>query len=427
MMQQWFSSAKFGIFMHWGIYAVNGISESWSFYRGEISLDDYMAQCAGFDASNYDPNAWAELFEAAGARYAVLTTKHHDGIALWDTQQNDASVVKRTPAARDLIAPYADAMRAHGIKVGLYYSHCDWVHPDFSPIPVKERGFANHNQTPYLDWPLGPKTEAWQRFLKFHRGQLTELATNYGEIDLFWFDGDWIPDNSYWNMIEVRDLLFKHQPTAINNSRLQGYGDYETPEQAIPVVAPAKPWEFCVTMNDHWGYVPSDTNYKSVRELIQILCECIGMGGNLLLDIGPRPDGTIPEEASVRLLAMGDWIKRHEAAIYPTKAGLPPGHLYGTSTMSQDETELFLFIFDKPFGEISLKGVRNQIKRASIVGTGEELTTRISGGAPWANIPGVMWLDMATATIDPLCTVIRLELDGKLDLYRGAGRAIEQN
>lgn len=146
MMQDWFKQAKLGIFIHWGIYAVKGVGESWSFYHGSISYEDYMAQCEGFTAKNYDPEAWAELFKRAGARYAVLTTKHHDGVALWDTKQNDLSVVKKTPAGRDLIKPYVEALHKNDLKVGLYYSHLDWSHPDYATVyrpDEREAGYSS--------------------------------------------------------------------------------------------------------------------------------------------------------------------------------------------------------------------------------------------------------------------------------------------
>jgi alpha-L-fucosidase len=176
MMQSWFPQAKLGIFIHWGIYAVKGIPESWSFYNRQISYEDYMAQCDGFTAKNYDPQAWADLFKRSGAQYAVLTTKHHDGVALWDTQQNDLSVVKKTPAARDLIGPYADALREQGLKVGFYFSHLDWSHPDYSAVPPENR----HPDTEKPDgkWTLAPDSPQWQNFLNSIADSCKSCARN---------------------------------------------------------------------------------------------------------------------------------------------------------------------------------------------------------------------------------------------------------
>lgn len=425
MMQPWFPQAKLGIFLHWGIYAVKGVGESWSFYNREISYEDYMAQCSGFTASKYDPEAWAELFQRAGARYAVLTARHHDGVALWDTRQNDLSVAKATPAGRDLIGLYCDALRAKGIKVGLYYSHLDWSHPDYSPYPPAER----HGDTEdYAQWPEGPLTPAWQRFLKFHRGQLHELCSQFGDIDLLWFDGNWIPDDSYWNMAELRDRLAEWQPRCVLNSRMNGYGDYATPEQGVPIVAPDGPWEFCVTIGNCWGYVPSDQgSLKSTRQIIRMFAECISMGGNLLLDITPMEDGTIPGPQAERLEALGDWIRKHEEAVYPTGAGLPAGHFYGASTLSADRATLYAITFDRPWESIAVKGIKNGIKRVSVLGSGQELSYEMVGGAPWMSIPGVLWVDVPETALDAYATVLKIELDGPIELYRGAGHSIESN
>jgi len=426
MMQPWFSDAKLGIFIHWGLYAVNGIGESWSFFNEQISYADYMAQRTGFTAEHYDPEAWADLFARAGARYAVLTSKHHDGVALWDTQLSDLSIAKQTPAARDLIAPYCDALRAKGLKVGLYFSHLDWSHPDYAPLPADQRTRRTMREI-RKQWTDGPRTPAWQRFLAFHRGQLEELCTRYGRLDLLWFDGDWNPSAEYWDMAGLRERLHRWQPEIILNSRMHGHGDYTTPEQALPIQPPAGPWEFCVTLNNSWGYQPHDRNYKSVRQIIRMFAECIGMGGNMLLDVGPKADGTIPPEQVERLEGLGGWIHRHAEAIYPTTAGLPAGHFYGASTLTKDRTTLYLFLFDRPWDEIAVKGIRNGIRRVSVVGSDRELEHRVIGGADWVNLPGILWIAVPEAQLDPNATVIKVELDGPLDLYSGAGHAIESN
>lgn len=426
-MQEWFKDAKLGIFMHWGIYAVYGIAESWSFYNGEISYEEYMEQCKGFTAKKYDPKAWAELFKKAGAKYAVLTAKHHDGVALWDTKFSDLNVVKKTPAARDLIGPYCEAMREAGLKVGLYFSHLDWSHPDNASIQHPDPTVFNLPFNKYTH-PVGEDDyEAWERFLKFHRGQITELMTNYGKIDLLWFDGDWEKSAEQWRFAELREYLHKLNKDVIINSRMLGYGDYKTPEQGIPIIRPEGEWEFCVTMNDSWGYVPTDHNYKSTRQIIRMFAECIGMGGNMLLDIGPLPDGTIAPEEEERLLELGKWIHKNQEAIYSTVAGLPPEHFYGASTLSKDRETLYLFLFDRPWDSFAVKGLHNNIKRISIVESGKELQYKKIGGAPWANIPGVLWVNIDENDLDPYATVIKVELDGPLNLYREEGHAISKN
>ncbi len=419
MMQGWFPDAKLGIFIHYGIYAVNGIPESWAFYNGEISYPDYMKQLDGFTASKYDPEAWAELFERSGAQYAVLTTKHHDGVALWDTKVSDLSTVNKTPAARDLITPYVEAMRRHGIKVGFYFSHLDWSHPDYASIlPNRDEAFANRFAYPEAD---KQDPARWQSFLKFHRAQLQELCTQFGQVDVLWFDGEWERDAEQWDMKGLSEQLHTWQPNCIFNARLTNYGDYATPEQGIPTAAPEGNWEFCVTVNDSWGYQGQDHNHKSVRQIIRMFAEVIGMGGNLLLDVGPKEDGTILPEQAERLLGLGNWIRKHEEAVYGTVARLPLGLFYGASTLSKDRKTLYLFCFDRPWDQIAVKGLLNRVASVSVVGSGDTLTHKMVGGL--GDTPGVLWIDVPESVLDENATVIKIELDRPLDVYVGAGRA----
>lgn len=419
MIHGWFLDAKLGIFIHWGIYAVDGIAESWAFFNGSVTHEEYMRQLDGFTARNWVPDAWAELFVRAGARYAVLTSKHHDGVALWETRAGDLSVVKKTPAGRDLIRPYLEALRRHGLRTGLYFSHLDWTHPDYASIGTddpKANRFA---------FRQGPTDEAgWERFLAFHRAQLRELCTEYGPIDLLWFDGDWERDAATWRMAELRDELITWQPGVVLNSRMQGYGDYKTPEQGMPIVAPEGPWEFCMTINDSWGYQGRDRQYKSPQMVLQTFCETIAMGGNLLLDVGPMEDGTIPPEQVEVLEHLGAWIGRHEDAVYGTRAGLPWGHFWGPSTLSQDRKTLHLMILGRPNPEVSLRGVKNAVRRATTLGTGDAVEVRRLGGADWMEVPGVLWLRVPERALEPEITVVRVELEGPLEVYRGGGQGV---
>ncbi len=425
MIQPWFQQAKLGIFLHWGIYSVRGVPESWSFFRGQISYSDYLAQCAGFTARRFDPDAWAALFREAGARYAVLTAKHHDGFALWDTKVSDLSAPCRTPAARDLIGPYCDALRREGLHVGLYFSHADWSHPDYPTLFPPGGGPKTHpNRFAYPARKSNPAR--WAKFLAFHRAQLRELCTEF-DPELLWFDGDWERSADQWKMAELRDELQAWRPGVVVNSRMGHYGDYATPEQGLPIHAPAGPWEFCMTVNDSWGYQVGDNNHKPLRQIIRVFAECIGMGGNLLLDVGPKADGSITKPQADRLRGLGAWIRRNEEAVYPTTAGLPHGHFLGASTLSQDRTLLYLFLFDQPLGEVCVKGIRNTVKSATLLGSGRALAHRKSGGANWLNIPGALWIRTPPRLPDPNCNIIRLELDGSLDLYQGSGGAIQSN
>ncbi len=420
---QWFKDAKFGIFMHWGIYAVNGVTESWSFYTGEVDYDEYMAQKNGFTAENYDPEKWAELFSKIGAKYTVLTTKHHDGVALWDTKESDLNVVKQTPAKSDLIAPYCNAMRKKDIKVGLYFSHLDWNHPDYASIhPKSDEWWATNKFTaPSASEP--DNLAKWENFLKFHKAQLTELLTNFGTIDLLWFDGVWERTEEQWRFKEMNDYIRSLNPEIVINSRIGGYGDYQTPEQAIPTIKPERAWEFCVTLNDSWGYKETDTNYKSPKQIIRIFTECIGMGGNLLLDIGPKPDGTIDEKDEEILLEVGEWITRNGEAVYETESGLPGGFFFGNSTLSKDRKKLYLFYHDLPSGELCVKGIRNDIKSITVLGSDTELKHYKQGG--FLDMPGILWFELPKEMCDKYCTVIKLEFNEPLDLYIGEGGGIK--
>ena len=323
MMQDWFRKARLGIFIHYGIYAVGDVSESWSFHNGNISYEDYMKQCEGFTASKYDPKKWAALFKKAGADYVVMTSKHHDGVALFDTKYSDLNVLKKTPAGRDLVKEYVEAVREAGMKVGIYYSLIDWSDPRYRsvyPEGAKREDCLND----IYGSPAGGEEDPakWEEFLKFNNNQLGELMTNYGTVDLLWFDGDWERSANQWHMKEFREYLHSLNPDVILNSRMQGYGDYETPEQGIPLYGPEGEWEFCTTINDSWGYRPSDNDYKTSGQIIRMFCDCITLGGRMLLDVGPKEDGTLDERQEKVLEDLGTWISDHDEAVHGTGKGL---------------------------------------------------------------------------------------------------------
>ncbi len=252
---QWFEDAKLGIFIHWGIYAVNGIDESWSFYNGYISHDDYMDQLKGFNAKNYNPSEWAKLMKGSGAKYAVLTTKHHDGVALWDTKCGDLDVVEKSPAGKDLVQPFVKDLRKNDLKVGLYYSLLDWSHPDYPNKTKVEKRYENDSVK-------------WDRFVDFNFCQLGELSQQFNP-DLYWFDGDWEQSAEKWKAKELSEMLRSQNKNVILNSRIQGYGDYATPEQGVPITRPdSRYWELCMTMNDSWGFQDNDKNTKHQTRLL---------------------------------------------------------------------------------------------------------------------------------------------------------------
>lgn len=411
---EWFEEAKLGIFIHWGIYAVNGVSESWSFYNNYLPYDEYMSQTKGFTASKYNPKEWVDLIQESGARYTVLTTKHHDGVALWDTKAGDLSVVKSTPAGKDLVAPFVEEVRKDGLKLGFYYSLLDWSHPDY---PNKTK-----TETRYKDDPA-----RWNKFIQFNFAQLSELNKTW-KPDLYWFDGDWEQSAEAWNSKGIVDLLRSTNPNVIINSRIQGYGDYATPEQGVPVVRPKdKYWELCMTMNDSWGYQHTDTNYKTPYILLRTFVDCLSMGGNLLLDIGPKEDGTIPEEQVAILKEFGRWIKKHKEAVYETRAGIPAEHFQGYTTLNKAGDILYLYLPYRPNGPVEIKGLMNKVNRVWVVGNGTMLSYKVYNKNYWSEVPGNLYIDVPDRVLDEQITVLAVLLDGPVKLYRGEGQVISSN
>jgi len=409
---EWFRDAKLGIFIHWGIYAVKGIDESWSFFNEYLPYEEYMEQKDGFTASEYDPVEWAGLIGESGARYAVLTSKHHDGMALWDSKQGDLSVVKQTPAGRDLVGPFCEALRDEGLKTGLYYSLLDWSHPDYPNFTRTEKR--------YTDDP-----ERWDKFSEFNFGQINEILTLYNP-DLIWFDGDWEQSAEKWKAAEIRQMILENNPGAIINSRLQGYGDYATPEHSIPVSRPEDEyWELCMTMNDSWGYQGRDTNYKPASLIIRVFADVIGNGGNLLLDIGPKADGSIAEEQVHILKELGQWTDKHSEAIYGTRGGLPKDCFYGPSTLSQDSTTIYLFVPGQASSvqqtnpsdtQIILKGLLSPIRSIHVVGEGTYLNHKVWMKPSWSSHAGLITIDIPVNAMDKEITVIAVGLEGTLEI-----------
>ncbi|MDG3582609.1 alpha-L-fucosidase [Galbibacter pacificus] len=413
---EWFGDAKLGIFIHWGLYAVNGIDESWSFYNRYISHEDYMKQTKGFTAKNYDPKAWADLIKESGAKYAVITSKHHDGFALWNSKYGNLNAVKNSAARKDVLTPYVGAIRDDGLKVGIYYSLPDWSYLDYTNFT---RDSIRYN--------IADEPRRWQQFLQYYEGQLKELSDAYNP-DLYWFDGDWEHSSEEWEAPKVRQMLLDRNPNTIINSRLKGYGDYATPEQGMPIVKPTDDyWELCMTMNNSWGYQKNDNDYKSLDQIIGIFTDVIGNGGNLLLDIGPKADGSIPIEQIEILKGLGRWTSKHKEAIYETVAGIPKEHFYGTSTLSKDKKILYLFVKGNPEGEVVVRGLKNNINRIWVVGEGTKLSHKVVGKVYWSAYPGIKYIQLPEHVLDKNMTVLALLLDGEVNLYREDGTVIESN
>ena len=413
----WFEDAKLGIFIHWGIYSVNGISESWSFFNEYISHDDYMKQLDGFTANNYNPNDWVKLIKESGAKYTVITSKHHDGFALWKSKHGDLNSFYNSISKKDVLTPFVRAVKKNDLKLGLYFSLPDWSFNDYT-----------HHTTSIKRYNIKDNPERWSKFQKYMFSQLDELSKNFNP-DLWWFDGDWEHKSEDWNVNKIKSKLLTKNQNVIFNSRLNGNGDYETPEIGIPILRPeSRYWELCVTMNDSWGYQKNDKNYKTPMQIIDLFVDTLSKGGNLLLGIGPESDGTIPIEQIEILKELGKWTKKHNKAIYNTRRGISYDHFYGPTTLSKDKKTLYLYVRDFPKdGKIVLKGLRNKINRAYVVGNGTILENQTICKVYWNKYPGITYIEIPNDSIDKYYTTVAVVLDGEIDLYREKIGAIEQN
>lgn len=405
-----FRDARFGMFIHWGSYSLKGFEASWPLVRGEISHADYDALADQFDPQRYDPAAWAALAKAAGMRYAVLTTKHHDGFALFDTRLSDYSAPQRA-AGRDLVREYVDAFRANGIMVGFYFSLCDWHHPDYPATLSGSRSGLNrppHALPPGVPESIAADPERWERYLAFMHGQVRELVTMYGP-DLLWFDGQWEHTAEEWRAAELVEMIRELQPEIVINDRLADpmLGDYATPEQHVPVTSPERPWETCMTINETWGYNPRDRAYKPARELIATLAEVCSRGGNFLLNVGPTPAGEIPPEFASRIRVIGEWMARNGESIFAPGSGLPAGAYYGPSTGSDDA--IYLHVLGRPGGDtLVVRGVGRRVTNATVLATGQPLEYDQHSGHLEQ---GLLRVGLPEGLLDPHDTVVKLDLE----------------
>lgn len=310
-----------------------------------------------------------------------------------------------SPAKRDLITPFAEAVRKQGLKLGLYYSLIDWSYPDYPNFTRSKKRYKVEDDS-----------ARFARFTEYNLGQIRELGQFHP--DLYWFDGDWEQSAERWKAKEIRQMIMENNPNAIINSRLQGYGDYATPEQGVPIHRPkSRYWELCLTMNDSWGYYPTDTNYKTVNQVIRIFVDCLSKGGNLLLDIGPKEDGTIPKEQVAILKGLGRWTKKHAEAIYGTRAGIGGDYFNGYSALSKDSTTLYLYLDNHPTGEVLVKGLMNKVEKAYVVGNSQKIRYHVVGKLSWSKAPGLFYIDLPKAAQDQDVSVIALKLDGPIKLW----------
>ncbi|NJN25854.1 MAG: alpha-L-fucosidase [Cyclobacteriaceae bacterium] len=373
---EWFRDARFGMFIHWGIYAIPARGE-WVRNQERISLEDYQPYFDSFNPVDYNPKEWARIAKEAGMKYAVITAKHHDGFCLFDSRYTDYKATN-TPAGRDLIREFVDAFRAQGIKVGFYYSLIDWHHPDYPNV-------GNHPMAGQPEWDK--KKYNWDNYLKYMHKQVEELVTNYGKIDIMWFDYSFEAyQGEKWKASELVQMVRKYQPGILVDNRLGGNmemenpqlyaGDFEGPEQIIPSETVVDelgrpiPWESCVTLNNAWGYERYST-YKSSTDIIRTLVNCVSKNGNLLLNVGPDALGNIPTASKNILQEVGAWLKTNGESIY----GCGPANLakpeWGWYTQRGDT--LYAHILEQSIGQYYLKTLKGNVNQGRMLIDGSEV------------------------------------------------------
>ena len=378
----WFQDARFGMFIHFGLYSLPARGE-WVRNAEKISNEDYQKYFEQFNPTDYNPKEWARLAKAAGMKYAVITAKHHEGFALFDSKLTDYKVTK-TPFKRDIIKEYVEAFRAAGLKVGLYYSLIDWHHPDYPHY-----GDAFHPMRENAQYK--GKKHNWDKYVDYMHGQVRELCTNYGKIDLMWFDFSYGPMvGEKWKARELVKMVRTLQPGILLNNRLAGnggpsagesadLGDFNTPEQGVPE-APLKDrngkylvWETCLTLNNNWGYHAEDDQWKSTATVLHALVNCVSKGGNLLLNVGPDAKGNIPAPSVEVLSEVGQWMSKNSRSIYGCGIADVPKPEWGRYT--QNGKFLYAHLQQPTIGHLNLKGYQGKVKRATVLNTGKEAAT----------------------------------------------------
>ncbi len=416
----WWQDARFGMFIHWGIYSVpagewngkTGYGE-WIRNSAEIPLDDYDQFRTRFNPVKFDADAWVKMARDAGMKYIVITSKHHDGFCMFDTKQTDFNIMN-TPFRRDPMKNLAAACKKYGLKFCLYYSIMDWHHPDYLPRREWEKDRTKEGAD-------------FDRYLVYMKEELKELLTNYGDISVLWFDGEW---ESTWNEKhgkEIYNYVKSLQPNILINNRvgagrldMEGLtkegafgGDFGTPEQQIPATGlPGVDWETCMTMNDHWGYNRADKNFKPAKEIIRMLTDIASKGGNYLLNVGPTSEGLIPGESIERLAAVGRWMKVNGESVYGTQASPFSQLAWGRCTrkISGDRTILYLHVFDWPAnGVLKLSGLLNTPDKAYLLADPLHVLLKVDRDND------ALVISLPKVAPDTINSVICLALSGKLD------------
>ena len=409
----WWRDARFGMFIHWGLYAIpagewNGTTNhaEWIRTTAQIPLEEYDKFLDEFNPVKFDADVWVKMARDAGMKYIVITSKHHDGFGLFDSKTSDFDVMA-TPFQRDILKELSVACEKAGIKLCFYHSIMDWHHPDYLP----RREWEKNRTVDGAEFP---------RYVDYMKAQLKELITNYGELGVLWFDGEWEDTWTHEDGVELYNYVRSLQPNIIINNRvdkgrqgMQGLtkegdfmGDFGTPEQEIPATGlPGVDWESCMTMNDHWGYNSQDDHWKSAEDLIQKLADIASKGGNFLLNIGPKADGTFPQESIDRLAAIGEWMDVYSESIYGTQASPIAQVDWGRITQKKigDKTRIYLHVFDWPEnGQLSIQGLKGSVTQSGMLSGVANVQVTSQGEGLTIQLPQiqsnaydeVVWLDM---------------------------------
>jgi alpha-L-fucosidase len=343
---KWWHEARFGMFIHWGLYSQLGRHE-WAMEEEGIPVEEYQKLAASFHPKPNAARDWARLAKQAGQKYMVMTTKHHEGFCNFDSKLTNYCAAKQGPG-RDLVREYVDAARGEGLRVGFYYSLMDWHHPDGARCKTDEA--------------------ARRRFVDYIHGHIRELLTNYGKIDVLWYDVNWPLDAAGWESAKMNDMVFQLQPQILVNNRNGLPGDFTTPEQTIRASSD-QAWESCMTMNGSWGYHKADTDWKTPRTIVRNLITCARDTGNYLLNIGPKPDGSIPEESVATLTAVGKWMARNGDRIHKSEKCQVTRSNFANFT--REGNTLFMHVHFWPGATVALGGLTNQVKSARLAASGQ--------------------------------------------------------
>lgn len=430
---QWWREARFGMFIHWGVYSVPGGvynghemrrgGAEWIMNRSKIPVAEYQQYAKQFNPVKYNAEGWVKMAKDAGMKYIVITAKHHDGFAMFETKASKWNIVDATPYGKDVLKDLAAVCKKYGVKLGFYYSQAqDWNNPGGSAArKVASEGWLNPDSTridAYTQansghWDPAQTTASMGDYIdKVAVPQVKELLTNYGEVSVLWWD---TPTNMTDEYATKLQALLKLQPNIITNDRLKRPnfpGDTKTPEQKIPDQSELEGnnWETCMTMNGSWGFKSYDHKWKSTETLIKNLVDIASKGGNYLLNIGPKADGEFPQESIERLKAIGSWMKVNSEAIYATKASPLQPLTWGRCTSKETKTGtiLYLTIFDWPTdGKITIPGVKNQVISSILLANGTKLKSSITNDGLTIYLP--------TSAPDSIASVLKVTVKGKIE------------